>query len=1416
MKLLMLLVIAACLAIPASAETVPGLKYSYYEGKWNSLPDFNALKPIKEGVVKNVNLEPRNRETDYAILWTGYINILTAGNYTFETLSDDGSKFYIGNSGWSLASLVNNDGLHAPQLRTGTIFLKVGVYPVAVSYLQQGGGQTMELYWSSNTGIPWGKIPDNAFYSNLEDATFTSRTLGLNYSYYEGNWSTLPDFKLLTAIKRGLGYNANLNPRNRETDYAIEWIGYIKIPAAGNYTFEILSDDGSKFMIGEHAFNLQTLIDNDGLHGPQARSGTIFLDEGVYPVNISYFQQGGGQTMELFWSSNTGINHEKIPDNVFIANLEGVHYLYDQVPGLNYSYYEGSWSTLPDFGAIAPIKQGRTGNTSLSIRSREQEYAILWRGYIKIPQAGEYTFETFSDDGSALYIGDYNNKVKPLVDNDGLHAMQGRSGKVNLTAGIYPITISFFQNGGGQTFLVYWSSNSGINHQLIPDNVFLSETKSTLNGQPTETENPEEPKPPVIADNPDETGGLTGNTNYYFSTSAGDDSRTSLEAQNPETPWKTVNKLNGFFSSLQPGDAVLFKRGEIFDGGITVKQSGKAGQSIILSAYGNGRKPVISGFSNLANWEYLGNGIWQSDCQTTGSVNMVTMNGVVQAMGRYPNFTDANKGYLVLEAHSGTTRFTDNELTAATNWTGAEVVIRKNDWVLDRCLITAHGGNSITYVSPTGHEPTDGYGYFIQNSPKTLDKTGEWYFDPQQKKMIMYFGTSNPNFIDVKAGVKDKLVSSEYFGYYTLDNLSFHGADEVAIGILYGSDIKIQNCEIDKTGVDAIYVEHSPRLKIENNVINHSNNSGIRVFHGTTHALIKGNIVKNSGLLHGMGKSNNQQMDGIFVDSGPSNIIELNRVDSSGYCGITFTGDSTIIRKNFINTFCLTVNDGGGIYTWGGFDKVGRIIESNIILNGKGSAEGTNNPVPGGAVGIYTDDRSAALDIIGNTVAHCSRAGIYLHNSHEISLRSNTLYDNETQLNMVHDGLEVHDPIRNIRSILKNTFFSKRTNQYIIGCGSRSDDFQFFGTFNDNDYARPMDKNGIITLNYTSERGDPHYSFYDLKGWQNKYKYDLNSSESPVEIPAFKVSKLIGSNKFSNGKFDSNTNGAFCIGAPGKATASWVSDGKIDGGAMQISFDAPGTDLNNVGTYFNLGPTQAGKTYVIKFSLLSPNVGKTLKGFLLDGNNYARLSPTKYFELTNRRINHEFLFTATTSSNNALLAFEIFGKDLPFVIDNFETFEAEVLINDPNDFFRFEYNATENNRTITFDGTYIDVKNRSYLNEVTLAPFSSVILIKQAALQSQINVTHQQTAVDIKAPAGRSVKISPNPAGSSVQISIRGFEQQHATLSLYTVSGIKLKTVPVTVSDQPLSLDVSSLTGGTYYIQLNINGTIVNEKFVKL
>jgi hypothetical protein len=89
--------------------------------------------------------------------------------------------------------------------------------------------------------------------------------------------------------------------------------------------------------------------------------------------------------------------------------------------------------------------------------------------------------------------------------------------------------------------------------------------------------------------------------NYYISTSIGNDSRTSTQAQSPSSPWQTITKLNSVMSGIHPGDSILFRKGDTFPipesvnrGGLLVTVSGTAGAPIVIGAYGTGAAPILT------------------------------------------------------------------------------------------------------------------------------------------------------------------------------------------------------------------------------------------------------------------------------------------------------------------------------------------------------------------------------------------------------------------------------------------------------------------------------------------------------------------------------------------------------------------------------------------------------------------------------------------------------------------------------------------------------------------------------------------------------------------------------------------------------------------------------------------------------
>jgi calcineurin-like phosphoesterase family protein len=119
--------------------------------------------------------------------------------------------------------------------------------------------------------------------------------------------------------------------------------------------------------------------------------------------------------------------------------------------GLEYSYFEGEWQSIPDMSGLKPLKTGVTEDFLVGdISLREDNYAILMKGYIKVPEDGMYVFRTRADDAGKFFIHD------KLVINEDLPKRRGEYvGAVALKKGFHPVEIHFLERKGGQRFRVY-------------------------------------------------------------------------------------------------------------------------------------------------------------------------------------------------------------------------------------------------------------------------------------------------------------------------------------------------------------------------------------------------------------------------------------------------------------------------------------------------------------------------------------------------------------------------------------------------------------------------------------------------------------------------------------------------------------------------------------------------------------------------------------------------------------------------------------------------------------------------------------------------------------------------------------------------------------------------------------------------
>jgi hypothetical protein len=836
-------------------------------------------------------------------------------------------------------------------------------------------------------------------------------------------------------------------------------------------------------------------------------------------------------------------------------------------------------------------------------------------------------------------------------------------------------------------------------------------------------------------------------TDYYFSSTSGNDSYSSAQAQNPNTPWQSLSKLNSVFGSLNPGDVVYLKRGDVFYGSINVGKSGSSGAPITISAYGQGAKPIVTGLITLSNWVAVGNGIWETNASLLGAtVNNVILNGVAQAMGRYPNADASNKGWLRFESFVGNSSITDNELNSSINWTGAEVVIRKRLSVIDRLPITNHVGGNIWYsATNASYPPADnGYGYFIQNHINTLDQMGEWYYNSSAKKFYMYFGPNNPWSYTVQVPTIENLVDVYQKSNIVFDNLNIQGANALGMWIKEGNNIFVRSCDITYSGVDGLRVFDHGNFRIENSKVANSNNNAINLGNGGCNAaIIRNNVVENTFLFAGMAKNGDGNGFGIYGNS-PNALIEYNQVYNTGYSGILFMSDNVTVKNNYVDNFCFVKDDGSGIYTYGTkpyLFNYGRRVIGNIVLNGVGAPAGSpDNSYR--AEGIFLDGYTSGVEVRDNTFANCSSYGLFTNSVTNVVVDNNTFYNNHEQLHMIRpypDG-----PLRD-NNFQNNIFFSKEKGQLVSSLSSVEDDIHAFGVFDNNYYVRPLDNKMMIQNALTTVAGvDMRRNVFDLQRWQRNMNKDWSSRTSPIDIPAYTVHGITSGNLFANGDFNSGLGNFWLWTGNGKGNASW-SNGKLDGGCAQIGFSNPtATPANQSLIYQQIGAVSSNKHYKLNFSLIGSNDIVSLDVYLRNTNYpYNRLSEVRQFKISSNRSENEVVFSNPSSASDAVLVFEVNDQNVWYWLDNIQLHEANVTVTRPDDHIRFEYNPTSSSKTVALDATYVDSRGNRYAGSISIAPFGSAVLIRDPNSAPSNPVAKTDQWIDF--PGIQSVTLGANP-----------------------------------------------------------------------
>ncbi len=102
-------------------------------------------------------------EDNFAARYTGYLNVVSAGLYTFFLTSDDGSALYLNGE-----QVINNDGMHGDVELQVTLELEIGAHDIELLYFDSGWEASLQLEWAGPDSDGQRQIIEgNAFSHNV-------------------------------------------------------------------------------------------------------------------------------------------------------------------------------------------------------------------------------------------------------------------------------------------------------------------------------------------------------------------------------------------------------------------------------------------------------------------------------------------------------------------------------------------------------------------------------------------------------------------------------------------------------------------------------------------------------------------------------------------------------------------------------------------------------------------------------------------------------------------------------------------------------------------------------------------------------------------------------------------------------------------------------------------------------------------------------------------------------------------------------------------------------------------------------------------------------------------------------------------------------------------------------------------------
>jgi len=627
-------------------------------------------------------------------------------------------------------------------------------------------------------------------------------------------------------------------------------------------------------------------------------------------------------------------------------------------------------------------------------------------------------------------------------------------------------------------------------------------------------------------------------TSYYISNSGSDKNKGT----SPNESWQTIAKLNA--TKLKAGDVILFHRGDKFEGELEINASGTETKPIIITAYGKGEKPMLSGAIKIEGFELYKPNIYKSKQENV--IKTLYKKNVIQDIARFPNtgflkFCNQDE-FLGISAKNrdnvdgkNVSKFRTYSLTEPNGfWNNASIRYRPVDWEWGFSEIESWKDGIITMKDSCRYGISQGWAYIMENKIELLDTLNEWCYDKNQKSIFVWseeLPLSNPEGVIYDCGIK--LASNVSF--ININNISFNKYEKTGIyAAKNNNNVVIDSCTFQyMNGIGVQFMLISKNSVISNSYFTHLNGRAISAYE-PENMKVSGNKITNIGMKVGYGITGVNGMAGIVIENTEemkpenahiclNNHVYNNYIDSIGHMGIRMDGTQSVIENNVVKNCNFNMNDCGSIYCWTNAKPnekqytYGNTIRNNLIINSFGSNYGT----PGNAIsaqGIYLDGVGWMI-VDGNVIVNVNGAGIFINSGSHNQLKNNLVYNNPT-------GIAIYNQNNSGNEVIHNTMFPISKNQRafnIMNWRTPAINYQKI----DSNIVYSLTEKYIFTEEYLTKDSEiKTKNQYTWKSWKEKSGQDLNSTiyDYQSDLSIFENSTIIYNDSFEAKEFDLTKN----------------------------------------------------------------------------------------------------------------------------------------------------------------------------------------------------------------------------------------------------------------------------------------------------